>query len=168
MKPYPKATKPHEPPPYAVPAHYTIPLRLSIWSPGDLTTALRPSRWKGTRDLMTVAAAFAADLPEDVEVPRVGVFAIPSALSANDAPCCDTEPEVTNTAAKSDTSCTTTKGDAACTVTKAESSGTTSESKAPANPKTWTFAISIGGSNPLQIKGTITEGGADQPAAAKP
>jgi hypothetical protein len=38
--------------------------------------------------------------------------------------------------------------------------------EASAQPKTWTFSISIGSAKPLQIKGTITAAGADQPAPA--
>jgi hypothetical protein len=42
----------------------------------------------------------------------------------------------------------------------------TARTEASAQPKTWTFSISIGGAKPLQIKGTITAAGADQPAPA--
>ncbi len=58
------------------------------------------------------------------------------------------------------------KLDTACTATKAETTSTATRSDSPNKAKTWTFSISIGGANPLQIKGTIKSVEGDEPASS--
>ena len=48
--------------------------------------------------------------------------------------------------------------------TKAAGSSDAAEAAAPPKTRTWTFSLSIGGTNPLQIKGTITSSESAAPA----
>ena len=54
----------------------------------------------------------------------------------------------------------------ACCETRSETAGKAARTEATAKPNSWTFSLSIGGEKPLQITGTITAAGADQPAPA--
>jgi outer membrane protein TolC len=165
-KAYIHAARRQGPVPLAVPAMAAIPEPAAMRVPGQWAAIAHPFKWKGTQDLMTVAAAFSPEMPQALEVPRVGAFIMPPVLSVNDATCRGTKPEATSTmATKRDTSGTSAKCDSACTLTKADDASTAVKTNAPAKAKTWTFSISIGGTNPLQIKGTITEGETERPAA---
>ncbi len=180
-KAYIHAARPQEPVPPAAPALAAIPGQPAMPPPGQWIKSPRPLKWKGTHDLMTmtVAAAFAADMPQDVEVPRAVAFPMPPILSVNDAPCwgtkcdsdascCDAEPAATSTVMKAETSGTSAKCDSACTLTKSDDASTAVKTNAPARSKTWTFSLSIGGgANPLQIKGTVTETETEPPAHAE-
>ena len=119
------------------------------------------SRWKGIKDPMTVATGFAEPEPApSVEVPRMMAFIAPPPLLGLAPSCCDS-PSTTETAR---TSCTGAKLDTACTVTKAQTASTRARSDSSTKAKTWTFSISIGGANALQIKGTIKSVEGDEPA----
>jgi outer membrane protein TolC len=160
-----KAKSP-EPVPLPMPAIAAIQVKADTTAPADGATIPRP-RWKGTRDLKAVAAAFASDLPQDVEVPRVGILNGEPASSVNNASCCDSNTEKTSTVAKSQASAPSPVSDITCTATKAEPGSTAVRTRSPAKARTWTFSLSIGrGTDPLQIKGTITEPGTEQPAHA--
>ena len=161
-KAYIHAAQPQGPAPPAVPA---IPGYDAMPVPGQWASIAHPFKRRGTQDLMTVAAAFSPEMPQALEVPRVGAFIMPPVLSVNDAPGCGTKPEATSTiATKGETSGTSAKSDRACTLTKADDAST---ANTPDKSKTWTFSFSIGGgANPLQIKGTVTETEAEHPAHA--
>ena len=116
---------------------------------GEWLKVARPLKWKGTRDLMTVAAAFAADMPDALEVPRVGAFSMPP-MSVNDLAYlgirCDAKPEATTAIANAQTSSTS---------TKVELRVHADQSDAPAKvkPKTWTFSkISSGERTPCRSR----------------
>ncbi len=109
---------------------------------------------------MTIATAFAADMPQDVEVPRirprnskrrVPTLIISPLTSVTDESCCDAGPEDSVPVAKDKALGISTE----CAET--ELSATEARASGPAKGKTWTFSLSIGGANPLQIKGTISE-----------
>ncbi|MGP0069089.1 MAG: TolC family protein [Isosphaeraceae bacterium] len=212
--PYIQATQPQKhstppaPPNSVLAAHPPIPV------PSDSTTSLKSIQWKGTKDLMAVAVAFAAGMPQDVElpqglsqsplltgfgrarllprlmntpqsrpapaggsptpenetaleVPRVGEFGTPPVSSVNNAVCCGPAPLDTSAGTKDQASGPSIKCDGACTPAKAESGSAEAKATPPVKPKTWTFSLSIGGGpNPLQIKGTITEGATEPKDAA--
>jgi outer membrane protein TolC len=167
VNPYVQKAMSPEPVPLPIPAIVAIPVKADTTAPADLTTTPRRSQWKGTRDLKAVAAAFASDLPQDVEVPRVGVLNVEPASSVNNASCCDSDPEETSTVTKAQEPTPSPKCDGACTVTKAEPGSNAVKTRSSAKAKTWTFSLSIGrGTDPLQIKGTITEPDTEQPGHA--
>jgi outer membrane protein TolC len=151
-KAYAEATQSQQP----VPAVSALP------APGQGAPTANPFKWKGTQDLMAVAAAFAGDMTQPLEMPRVRAFPIP-AVSVNDAPrpgaryetdasCCDGSQGKMSKVTKADRSGTSARRDDACTRTA------TDHASSAFKAKTWTFSLSIGGgANPLQIKGTVTE-----------
>ena len=147
----------------AVPSKAAIP-GLPVTSDSIQRPAIAPaSRWKGIKDPMTVATGFTEPEPiPSVEVPRMMAFIAPPPLLGLAPSCCDS-PSTTETARTAGTGA---KQDPACVATKAETTSTAAQSDPSTKAKTWTFSISIGGANPLQIKGTIKSVEGDEPASS--
>ncbi len=161
-KPYIQACQPQQP----VPARGTVkaagagqPMKPT---PPRWAEVTQVTRRAGKRDLQAMTASFDPEKFSGVEVPRI--------ISINDVPptprlmvtphleavlspqtsCCGSATAITDTTAKAQAACTTANADH------------------PIRAKSWTFSLSIGGANPLQIKGTITQTEADDPPIARP
>ena len=133
------------------------------------------TRRAGKRDLRAMTASFDPERFSKDEVPRI--------ISLNDippAPRCVAMPElaailwptapcgVTGTASTELTSKDQAARAIGPRVAKIDTACTTAKAEKLAKPQTWTFSISIGGANPLQIKGTITRTETDDPSPARP
>jgi outer membrane protein TolC len=129
------------------------------------------------RDLYAMIAGFEPGIPWGRELPRLVPLTFqltapsPVVSQADAARLCPTIPGYGMPSPATDTNSTrkaqavSTDADGTCekSIVKTDTACTTAKADQPAKAKTktWSFSLSIGGANPLQIKGTITETEAD-------